>query len=463
MRRGEETVLKRKSIATRIRRAARSERGMAVPTVLLVLVVGLGFATAAIVASVSSQRGSVLDQNRKEGIAAADAGIDQAVLRQNKIVTTSSAPCLVPSVSGGVLSLTPGARLSDLWCPAVTESVGSATYSYRTYPVIPAAGDCLRNSAGQCVNGVNVASTGTANGVSRRVLVRTSAPSGVDIFGANRAVGVDGVTIGGNSDVDVSTGTDGDLTLENNGTLCGDARHGPGHSVHFNNNGTQCAGYGQQEGSMPLPPPNLSAVYASNSNGRFFTLDPKTGNATWNPTTKTLELHGNASVTMGGTNYLFCSLVMDGSSKLIMARGSQVKIYIDSPENCGQSDGVTQISVSGTSTIVSTAYNPNAGVFDLPGIYMLGSDNVDTTASFQGTGNVQNEFVLYAPRTDVSIGGTAEYVGAVAGKTLNTFGTALLTSEATMPNPDVDTVIIYKRDRYNECVGATASPPDANC
>jgi hypothetical protein len=460
------------SIFERVRRSVASEHGVAIPTTLLVLVIGLGFSTVAIVASVTSQQGSVRDQDRKTAIAAADAGIDQAILRQNKIATTSSNPCLRPTVSGGQLSLTPGPPDADGWCPTVTGTVGDASYAYRTYPVPSVTGDCLRNSVGQCVTAVNVASVGTSDAVSRRVLVSTSAPSGTDIFGNFRAVGVDDVTVGGNSDVEVPTGSNADLTIENNGVLCGDGRHGPGHSAHFDNNGTQCAGHTIFEGKQELPPPNLSEVYAQSDTSRFFTLDTKTGNVTWDPVTKTLELHGNSSLTLGGRNYLFCRLVMDGSSKLIMAKNAgnvtpegfhRVGLYFDSPENCGLTDGAVQVSVTGTAAIISTGYNPNAGAFDMPGIYMLGSDNINTYAIFNGTGNIDNEFLLYAPRTHVELGGNAEYVGPIAGLTIETSGNALLTSAANLPNPDVQTVIVYKRDRYVECTGAAGSPPDANC
>lgn len=461
------------TISTRIRASLASERGIAIPTTLLVLVIGLGFSTAAIVSSVNSQRGSARDQDRKTAIAAADTGIDQAILRQNKIETTPSSPCLRPALSNGMLSLAPGPAEADGWCPAVSGSVGEATYTYRTYPVPPPAGDCLRNAVGQCVSAHNVVSTGSMDGVSRRVAVNTSAPTGVDVFGNNRAVGVESVTIGGESDVNVSTGTDGDLTIEENGTLCGDGRHGPGKSVNFNNNGSQCTGYGIQELEQPVPLPNLSGVYASNSNLRLSDgSDTKTGNVIWDPDTKTLELHGNASLTLGGTQYLFCRLIMDGSSKLIMAKNAgvlgsdgtrHVELYFDSPENCGLGDGAVQVSVTGTASIISTGYNPNAGVFDLAAIYMLGSDELDTYAIFNGTGNVDNEFLLYAPRTQVELGGTAEYVGPVAGLTLETYGTALITSQANMPNPDVDVVVLYKRERYVECTGASGTPPDANC
>ena len=431
---------------------------MAVPTVLLVLVIGLGFSTVAILASTSSQRGSVRDQDRKEGIAAADAGVDQAILRQNKVPTSDSTPCL--NVSGPGL-LVPGTALADGWCAPISGQVAGASYVYRASPriVIPSGS----SPTGQELFQMHLASTGTSGEVGRRVLVRANAPTGNDVFGFDRSIGREEFRIGGEALVNTSAGSDGDIVIENNGTLCGDARHGVEQAIVFNNQGTQCGGYGVSEGDVELPPPNLTRVRAINSNWRFFGFDTATGSPVWDPVTKTLTLDGSDTVTLGGNDYLLCRLDMSGSSRLIMAAGATANLYIESPENCGMSDPAEQIKAIGTSAIISTAYDPDNGRFDLLGIYMLGSDNVTSTAIFNGTANVGNEFVLYAPRTDVEIGGTAEYHGAIAGKTLLVDGTALLTSTATPPNPDIATIILYKRDRYVECTGVNVTPPNAGC
>ena len=443
------------SIFGRIRELIRSERGIAVPTALLVLVVSFGFATVALVSSTNSQSGSVRDQDTKTAISSADAGAEEALLRENKVETQSGTACVVSSA--GVL--TPGVPAADGWCPQHQGDVGTASFAYRVKPFE------LVTIAGQERRAVTVVSQGASDQVSRRIAISATAPTGIGVFGDNRAVGVDGVTIGGSSDVNTSTGSEQDVIIEENGTLCGNARHGPGAEVGLANNGQQCAGYIVNEGSQPTPPIDISEIYANNTNYRLLPTgaDQRSGSVAFDPASRTLNLSGNGSLTLGGTNYLLCRLDMSGSSSLIMAAGTTVKIYFDSPENCGMGDGAEQIKVIGTSRITSTAYDPSSGSYALPGLYMLGSDELETYARFSGTGDVTNEFVLYAPRTHVEIGGTAEYVGATAGKTLSVFGTALLTSDQNLPAPDVDVIVIYKRDRYVECTGATGSPPDASC
>jgi hypothetical protein len=438
-------------LATRLRDRLRSERGMAVPTALMVIVIGLGLSGAAVMATVSAQHGSIRDQDRKAAIAASDAGISQALFRQNKI-STQTEPCLMQGSAGG---LVPGAPLADGWCPEQTGSVGDASYAYRVMPAVeevPLPGQ-------QGKSQTTVVSVGTSDDVSRRAAVRAVAPTGQNVFGADRAIGVDSVEISGESDVNVSTGSNGTVTVDNNATLCGDGRHGPGGDLVFDNNGVQCPGYGENEGMLEVPPPDLSAV-TFDSTVRFFGQDLATGNVTWDPSTRTLDMDGAATLSLNGGDYILCKLEMGGGSTLIAAAGSHVRIFFDKPENCGWTSGDTaqQIKVTGTSSIIRTV-----GA-DMPQLLMAGSDQgIRSEAYFSGTGDVLNQFILYAPRTHVTIEGTATYQGAVAGQTLYVGGTAILTADQDLDSPDVQVTKIYRPDRYVECIGATGSPPDADC
>ena len=247
------------SIFGRIRELIRSERGIAVPTALLVLVVSFGFATVALVSSTNSQSGSVRDQDTKTAISSADAGAEEALLRENKVETQSGTACVVSSA--GVL--TPGVPAADGWCPQHQGDVGTASFAYRVKPFE------LVTIAGQERRAVTVVSQGASDQVSRRIAISATAPTGIGVFGDNRAVGVDGVTIGGSSDVNTSTGSEQDVIIEENGTLCGHARHGPGAEVGLANNGQQCAGYTVNEGSQPTPPIDISEIYANNTNYRL--------------------------------------------------------------------------------------------------------------------------------------------------------------------------------------------------
>ncbi|MDX6661974.1 MAG: hypothetical protein QOG09_76 [Solirubrobacterales bacterium] len=436
-----------------LRDRLRSERGMAVPSVMMLVVVGLGFGSAALVSSVSSQSSTTRDSRIKGSIAAADAGLDRAIYRENKILTTTSLPCVLMGVGG---SLIKGVASGDGWCPAVTGSVGTTTYSYRVKPWT------LVTLLGRQGRQITIVSTGTANGISRRISETAFSPLGAQVFGSEGVIGKDGITMNGNANTNVAMGTDGNITASGNATICNNARHGPNKTITYTGNAHQCPGYSVTTGTVSLPNPDQSDALANSSTSRFFTTDPKTGNVTWDAATRSLSMSGNSTLTLGGSSYSLCSLSMSGNSTLYMAAGAKVQIFFDTPESCNLSG--SQIDLSGNSAVTSTAYNPALGNFDLPGFFLMGSDTISTSVSITGNGGT-DEFLLYGPRTDISLSGNGSmtYVGAVAGKTVSMSGNASITSSAGAPPPVIPTLLLYGRQRYVECTGATGTPPDANC
>src|SRR5688500_15106867 len=109
----------------------RDESGMAIPIVMLTLFAGTALATAAVVATMNAQAGSTRDQNNKEALAAAEAGVNEALLHYNKIALTNPAlPCINAS---GVPSALPA---GSTWCapvgPVSLTGVDGVTYTYRT-------------------------------------------------------------------------------------------------------------------------------------------------------------------------------------------------------------------------------------------------------------------------------------------------------------------------------------------
>jgi hypothetical protein len=425
------------------------------PTVLMVMVIGFMFSAAAVIASVSSQSASSRDQDSKTAIAIADAGIQQAILRQNKVSTTDASPCVVDN-SG---TLGNGAALADGWCPAHTGTVGGGTFSYRVKP----AADLTVN--GQTRSQTTIVSTGTADGVTRRVSTVASAVSGSNTFGNERAVGIDWLNVhtGNGKGVYTDSGSNGSVTATNPTTICGNIRHGEGDE--FVGQEYQCPGYTVTEGDSSYPIVDISPYLApeNNSNVRLVNgQDTMTGNVAWNPTSRSLTMEGKSTVTLGGDKpYVFCQLTMSGNSDLIMAQGTSVKIYFDSPEACGLSDPATQIDVTGNSSIVATGWDPAHGFFELPGIYMVGSDTMTCNVNMTGTAKA-NEFVIYAPRCNVTVWGSSDYWGAILGKTLDVGGSARIFSDPNLPIPPVTVIRVFARDRYVEC-GPVGSTPDANC
>jgi hypothetical protein len=445
----------RHAISSLLARLRSDERGMAVPTALLATIAGMGLVTAASLSTIHAQRGTSGDEDRKTALAAADAGANLALLRQNKVLASSvnqAYPCVGPGSGGTLVGTGPAA---DGWCPAVSGSVGGSTYSYRVSPYNSVTRQAM------------IVSTGTSGNSSRRIAMLTRVQTGASVFGAERAIGRDWIRLDSNADVRVSVGTNGDILMDSNAAICGNIRHGIGHGLTMYSNAHQCSGYSVIEENRDLPPLNEAkrlALQTSNSNGRFFTLDTRsTPDVTWQSSTRTLTLNSNSTLTMGGTDYFLCRLILDSNAGLIMASGASVRIYFDTPEACGLAPGTPQIELRSNTYITSTGYDPSQGLYQMPGLYMFGSEAIASRAHFHSNTQVANEFILYAPHTDIEMNSNATYIGAIAGKTLDVDSNARILSDANMVIPELDIPTRYSGERYVECTGAVASPPDANC
>lgn len=431
------------------------QRGMAVPTALFATIAGMGLVTAAAMSTVSAQRGTTVDEDRKAAIAAADAGVNIALLRQNKVhsaTTNMVFPCIGVSGGGTLVGTSPAA---DGWCPAATGTVGTSTYSYRVSPT---------NASGQAT----IVSTGTSGTVSRRVALTARMENGASIFGMERMIGREDIRLGSNADIRVPVGTNGSLHMDSNATVCGNIRHGVGESLTMDSNSGQCAGYTVTEADRDLPAlseAKRTSLATNNSNNRFFSLDTRTGGSSvsWDSSTRTLNLGGNGTLTMGGTDYFICRLVLDSNSGIIMASGASVRIYFDTPEACGLSAGTIQLEMKSNSYITSTGYDPSQGLYQMPGLYMFGSPNRATRVEFDSNTAVSNEFILYAPYSDVRFDSNSTFIGAMAANSFDVASNARIMSDANMVIPELDIPSRYTGERYVECTGATASPPNANC
>ncbi len=425
---------------------------MALPTALFAMVASMALASVAVLSSVDVQQGSARDHDSKEAIAAADAGASIALWRLNRFQgsLSSATPCVGPS--GETLVASSG------WCPATTtESVGDATYAYRV-------------SAYNGTGVYSVVAVGSSGTVSRRVEVGLVSYSGKNVFADEKVIGQDNITLEGTPDIRTDIGTNGNVESKGSGTICGDIRVGTGKYDEGTTATPDCSGE-VTEGDKNLPEITAPAdIATNNSNCRLAqncTKDPKkevdtytkkpTSTKPWDATHRTIEVSSNAKLTMGGTDYFVCKLTVQ-NGELIMAAGAEIRIFVDTPEHCGYSAGETQVSITGNANIVSTGYNPSQGSYRIPGIYVLGESKVVLTGT-SGT----NELMLYAPHSNVEMGGNATWKGMIAGKTLSMHGTPKIESDPNIKAPDITFATLLERSRYVECTGATASPPNASC
>ncbi|MDQ3724448.1 MAG: hypothetical protein M3335_00925 [Actinomycetota bacterium] len=460
-----------------LRDLRRNQAGMALPTAMFAMIASMGLAGAAMMSSVNVQQGSARDNDSKSAIAAADAGANVALLRLNRYASAlgPSSPCL--AVSNGKLVLSGVA--TDGWCPAVSGTVGGSTYVYRATPVTPSTT-------------MSVVATGTADNVSRRIAITYKTTTVGSALAKEGLIGIDDVQIDNNADARVGVGTNGNVYVENNGNVCGNIRHGVGKKTEIDNNGTQCAGYQVTEGNVTLPPVSSfmpTDIATNNHNYRLVTCtkitsttrepsgcqtDTYTGKwgstEPWNPATRTIYASNNTMLTLGGGDYWICRLYIRNNSHLVMADGAQVRLFFDTPENCGIKAGEKQIDINNNASITSTGYQPEFGKFDVPGLYVMGSEKISTSIEFSNNMNKKeeeeglgNEFLVYAPNSHIVVKNNAIYRGVIAGKTVHLDNNAIVMQDEGFKPPQIGGATIFERQSYVECTGATASPPNASC
>jgi hypothetical protein len=475
-----------------VRHLRRSEGGMALPVALFAMISSMALAGAAVVATTDVQQGAHRDDSSKDAIAAADAGANVARERQTRygFVLNNWNPCLSVG-SDGKLAKGPAETVGgQRWCPPVSGTVGDSTYVYRVSPVGENCGSyelCVvsTGTADQLSRRIEV--TYKRSGLvtnesekigreSRQQIEQTqreleeavkreekqkaqeleeqiqrekeeeSKRAAVEGF-----VGRDGITLSGNADIRVGLGTNGDLATSGNASVCGDIRVGVGKKWSKSGNASQCSGYVVKQGNVDLPPVSSfipTSIATVNSNNRITACtktnvpvecqkDAYTGNwkskPPFNPTTRAITLSSNDTLTVGGGDYWVCSISMSGNSQLIMATGSRVRFFFDTPEHCGNNGN--QLTLSGNNRISATGYQPGLGQFDVPGFYFLGSPTTASQINLSGNFGTVNEMVVYGPDTYINITGNATYKGILVGRQIAMSGNGKVEQDAGFPVP----------------------------
>ena len=223
-------------LMSRLRRMlAADQRGIALPLALAVLFVVAGLAAvaarAAIHANHQSLRDSTSSARSRRPMPGINAAIYQLNLMQptrNECVVTRAPPAapwrpsaapserLVPSSDRG------SGRQRQLHLPGLTVDADS-----------PSTERPGRDASGRIV------STGTVNGVLRRVSMRVTAPAGDPLFPKGFAVvSLNSVSYGNSVTITGNLGSNGNITLANTAKVTGNAVPGIGKTVTLNNSAT---------------------------------------------------------------------------------------------------------------------------------------------------------------------------------------------------------------------------------
>jgi len=477
-------------------RQARDDGGFAVPVVLLMMIAAFAIVTVGVTSSISAQRGSTRDQASKSALATAEAGVSQALMAYNgDFIPSASAPCLMP-VSNPAGTVQPRAAQVGGWCAAAPPgSVAGGTYQYQ---VCPRWSDtqhaCLTSGE---PGPINIISTGTYNGVTRRVAVISESSASPPFHDAG-VISQNNLALDCNAEVHADSQAGGSLALGATGSgctspkLCGFNTVGPSGNatgLGLYTLDTACTGAPQSlstigHAPVTLPPVNQGSAPTQNSNCRITgaisgvsacsdgtkdLINGSPGNVSWDASTRRLALSGQkTSLTLGGSVYSFCRLNMTQNSTIYAQANTTVNVYFDDPTHCNpQLPAYNPASQAGTAQAYlesNTAIKAGAGSLALwfvgspttrTGIVM--SSNSDTNAAC-----VQN-FILYAPLTDIELRSNSTYCGAIAGYSIHLnqnarFYQSDATKGVSLPGPPV-----YTPSRFVDCSAAPASPPDAGC
>ena len=443
------------------------QAGFVVPAVALILLGAMAAVGVALTASMHAQSGTTRDEQSKAAFQAAEAGVNQAVLRYNTYAsTTAPLTTLNPCISAGG---TPAAS-SGGWCSGVVATVGGGSVTYYVRPV---------GASGT----LEVVALGSNSGVTRRVDVVANSASGQQAFFDAGVKAQTGITMASNAEIRSTTATGGDMVMSSNARQCGLASVGVGRVMTLTANAayyssTACTGAlsssAVAQAPLVLPPVNEGDAATNNDDARITAAaagsgspaDLVSGNradVTWSASTRTLTINHNSALTLTGTKYSFCKVTLNSNSAIYLAAGLSVTMFFDSPEACGQSAGTVQLLLSSNSRIT-----PAAGTPASVAMLFVGSSTTPTTLSMnsntQVSGTCVQNFVLYAPLTDITMSSNSQYCGALASKSLTLSSNARIQSDAASQAFVLPaTAAHYSVSKFVECAAASASPPNSGC
>jgi hypothetical protein len=442
------------------------ESGVALPVALGVLMVVGGLATVAAKASIAANHQSFRDIGVKRAAQAAYAGV-QALRYQLNLLQPGVTQCVSKDTTTGALSAVP--VQADGWCEPQTEDLGNGT----SYTATVTSSTAL-TANGQLLAQRRIVSSGTANGVKRRIQQTVNAATGAPLFAPGyAAISLSSVDVGNSVQINGGLGSNGNISLRNSAEVCGPATPGPGKTLSLFNSANVCGGFSttpaQQD--FQLQPVDLADSATVNDDARLTAAITGTGTPadtctscdkiSWNPTTRSLVLNNNATLTLSGGVYNFCNFEMNNSSQLIVAArdpNTPLKIFIDSPENCGAGSG--SVRLRNNTGIVNLNSDPTTLQ-----LHVAGSPTAATSVSFENSFSRSMIMAVYAPSSTISMTNNLHLVGALAGKSLQLQNNTSLTYHERIGDVSTGSSMrVYNDEAYVECtVEPTGSAQDSGC
>jgi hypothetical protein len=283
----------------------------------------------------------------------------------------------------------------------------------------------------------------------------------------------DSITLMNNSTFNGHLGSNGTIQLKNNSHACGNITAGPGKTASIGKNATQCPGYTVGSATEPydLQPVDLSGPRASNDNNRITNMKASPpvspqdtcsncAKIAWSSSTRVLTVQGNGVLTLTGDTYLFCRLDVQSNGTIqIPSRSTPLRIYIDTPENCGGSSGMGSVVWDGE---LVNLYSPPHAL-----LVMVGGSATKSTSVTLPTNDATSPMAFYAPNSSITAKNGVNFTGAVVAKTITAMNNATFNWHPSINGLVSGTDIRFYQaatGSYKECTSLpTSTVPDSGC
>lgn len=448
-----------------MKRLRSDQRGVAMVTVMGVLLVTSILAFAVAATAQRTSEGTVRDSNSKRALAAAETGLNvgrfkvgQAYGTQTSTVNDSKCyPDVTPSTAcawSSYESAGNGARFRYWVSPVLATAPGITCVAAPT-PSNPAG------ARERCVTAV-----GEVEGVQRQVQMRVVENRGAAIFPFPGLLGLNGIELNMSHAVG-TVGTNGELEVGPNSEI-----RDPG-IIRLGGSAWSVTppGYGaanRQTSPTPFTLDFYTKWYSDSvkaPSGSGDTTPPtygtnQIGTLTGAPGfsvtgTRQASLAPNSTVTLaGGRDYNFCSLKLNSGARLVVPAGTTdpVRIFVDSSTRPGSPDYVPSGCPSLNGNIVDVAsgggFVNETGKASMLQLFVYGPQDVEFNASANFTGT------LWAPQSEVEFNQGATLTGALAAREIEfnqNGGNVGFTGDPEASNVAGRWSGSYKRSGWREC------------
>lgn len=447
----------------RLLKLLRREEGIALPVAIGTLTITAGLAAGTFAVVIEGNHASVRDRDSKRALAAAEAGLQMAILKTTEL-KPSSTQCVTNSLVAPGSASNDGSTTAANECPRWKASIGNnASYTYVV--ATPTSGSCPTVPGFTATPGKDrcITSTGTVNGVKRRLQVRFYFNPPFIPWGNAGLVAKDVVDFGNNATINSPVGTNGIVYAGENTTIVGELLLPPGARWDFDQHATATGGVRTPRvAAWTFPDVDWSTPRTDNDNAALSAIPG------WNATTKILTLSQQQEITLQGGTYHLCGFEAPNGNWLNVPNGQVVRLYIDSPRgpSCAAavgSDHAGRFTVENSGHINATD-DKNPAELEVY-VYGTTADHTDDPPDVDINNGVEFFGTIWAPDSTVSVKNNESSAGGFTAGNIDMKNNGGFSYDSRVANKSLPGTATAKNLSWFECKRdpTTATDPESGC